>query len=73
MLFETESESFSEFVLAQRFTRARMLADPRLAGRAIGDIAYDAGFADQSYFNRSFRRRFGMTPSEVRVQAARRE
>jgi AraC-like DNA-binding protein len=72
MLFETESESFSEFVLAQRLTRAhRMLADPRLAGRAIGAIAFDAGFADQSYFNRSFRRRFGMTPSEVRVQTLR--
>jgi AraC-like DNA-binding protein len=74
MLFEAERESLSEFVLAQRLVHAhRMLADPRFAGRAIGAIAFEAGFGDLSHFNRNFRRRFGMTPSEARVQAARRE
>jgi AraC-like DNA-binding protein len=29
----------------------------------------DAGFSDQSWFNRSFRRRFGATPSDVRAMA----
>ena len=41
----------------------RMLVDERFAG-PIGAIAFDSGFSDLSHFNRTFRRRFGMTPSE---------
>jgi AraC-like DNA-binding protein len=32
----------------------------------ISDIAFDCGFNDLSYFNRCFRRRFGLTPSAAR-------
>jgi AraC-like DNA-binding protein len=45
-----------------------MLADARYAALGIGTIAYDVGFGDLSYFFRSFRRRFGMTPSDMRAQ-----
>lgn len=70
-LFETENASFSEFVLAQRLTSAhRMLGDPRLATQSISSIAFAAGFGDISYFNRTFRRHFGATPSEVRQSLA---
>jgi AraC-like DNA-binding protein len=70
MPFETEGTTFSEYVLGQRLARAhRMLADPRFSGRAISAIAYDAGFANLSYFNRAFRRRFGETPSDARARA----
>jgi AraC-like DNA-binding protein len=31
----------------------------------------EVGFGDLSYFNRSFRRRFGMTPSDARQHARR--
>jgi AraC-like DNA-binding protein len=73
MLFETEGESSSEFVLGQRLLRAhRMLMDPQCAGRSISAIAFDVGFGDLFHFNRTFRRRFGGTPSEVRSQAQRR-
>ena len=62
--------SLSQFVLDRRLARVhRMLADPRHAHSAIGDIALAAGFGDISTFNREFRRRFGMTPSDVRRQA----
>lgn len=65
-LFEGEGVTFGEFVLGQRLARAhRMLGDSRLSGRAISAIAYDVGFGDLSYFNRTFRRRYGATPSEV--------
>jgi AraC-like DNA-binding protein len=45
------------------------LADPRFVGHPISTIAFEAGFGDLSHFNRTFRRRFGMTPSEVRARA----
>jgi len=70
MLFESEGSSFTDFVLEQRLYRAhRMIADPRHADRMISAIAFASGFGDLSYFNRTFRRRFGMTPSEVRARA----
>jgi AraC-like DNA-binding protein len=71
MLFEDEGTTFSHFVLEARLARAhRMLIDPRSAGRTIGSIAFDCGFGDLSYFNRTFRRRFGATPSDVRAAAS---
>jgi AraC-like DNA-binding protein len=32
----------------------------------VSDIAFDCGFNDLSYFNRCFRRRFGLTPTAAR-------
>jgi AraC-like DNA-binding protein len=70
-LFESEGTTFSEFLLSQRLSRAhRMLTEPRLAQSAVGAIAYDAGFGDLSYFNRSFKRRYGATPRDVRNESA---
>jgi AraC-like DNA-binding protein len=72
MLFETEDASLSEFILAHRLLLARRkLMDPRCIDSPISAIAFDAGFGDLSYFNRTFRRRFGCTPSEVRAQVRR--
>jgi AraC-like DNA-binding protein len=66
-LFEGEGLTFSTFVLAQRLSRAhRMLTDPRFAARSIGSVAFDVGFGDLSYFNRTFRRRYDATPSDIR-------
>jgi len=66
-LFEREQTSLSRFVLGERLTRVhRMLADPRHADRTIAAIAFSAGFGDLSTFNREFRRRLGVMPSEVR-------
>jgi AraC-like DNA-binding protein len=73
-LFESEGTSFTEFVLDQRLSGAyRMLTSPRLTHRSISDIALDVGFRDLSYFNRAFRRRFGQTPSQIRLAALRKE
>jgi AraC-like DNA-binding protein len=70
-LFESEGVTFTDFVLDQRLACAhRLLADPRFAGLKIGMVAAEAGFSDLSYFNRAFRRRFGVTPTDVRAQAA---
>lgn len=66
-LFEDEGTTFTEFVREQRLVRAhRMLISRRFDHRRIGDIAFEVGYSDLSYFNRSFRRRFGTSPSELR-------
>jgi AraC-like DNA-binding protein len=67
MLFEGEGTSVTEFVREERLRRARLLLlSPRFAERRIAEIAYAVGFNDLSYFNRAFRRRFGLSPSEAR-------
>lgn len=67
MLFERAGMTFSEFVLGERLTRAhRLLADPGHLNLKVSEIAYSVGFSDLSYFNRTFRLRFGMTPSDAR-------
>jgi AraC-like DNA-binding protein len=71
-LLAENGTTFTDYVLAGRLTRAhRMLIDPGYADRSISAVAFEAGFGDLSYFNRTFRRRYGATPSDVR-QGARR-
>jgi AraC-like DNA-binding protein len=68
MLFESEGTTFSRFLLDQRLAHAHhMLSNPLLAKRTISTIAYEAGFGDLSHFNRAFRRRYGVTPSDIRA------
>jgi AraC-like DNA-binding protein len=70
-LFASEGVTFSEFVLVRRLAVAhRLLSDRRLAWRSIATVAFDAGFADLSCFNRTFKRKYNATPSEVRAQAS---
>ena len=70
MLFEMEGTTFSQFLLGQRLLRAhRLLNDRPRADRTISAIAFEVGFNDLSYFNRTFRRRFAGSPSDVRAAA----
>jgi AraC-like DNA-binding protein len=70
-LFEGEGLSLSEFVVGRRLARAhQMLCDAGCLAMTISAIAFACGFGDLSYFNRTFRRRYGMTPSDVRQRAA---
>jgi AraC-like DNA-binding protein len=67
ILFEEQGTTFGEFVTERKLDAARaMLRSPRFAGWSIAGIAFETGFKDLSHFNRRFRRRFGMTPSELR-------
>lgn len=69
-LFETEGTTFTDYVLDTRLAHVhRMLIDPRLAHIKIAALASDAGFGDMSYFNRTFRRRYGATPTDLRAQS----
>jgi len=69
-LFEGEGTTFTDYVLEHRLARAhRLLTDPHGASRKISTVAFESGFGDLSYFNRTFRRRYGLAPSEVRAEA----
>jgi AraC-like DNA-binding protein len=72
ILLEETGQTFSEYLLEKRLDRAaQLLRDPHRGYDKISDIAFAAGFIDLSHFNRSFRRRFGETPSDLRATAQR--
>ncbi len=68
--FSREGTTFSRYVLERRLAiaKAMMIADG--ATQPISQVAYGIGFNDLSYFNRTFRSRYGMKPSEWRKLAA---
>ena len=71
-LLEETPKSFYEHVLECRLQQAhRLLRDPASLGLKVADIAFRAGFIDVTYFNRTFKTRFGETPTGVRTNAAR--
>jgi AraC-like DNA-binding protein len=66
-LFAGERTTFSDFVLERRLARARhLLTSSNRPNIAIGTVAFECGFGDLSYFNRSFRRAYGTSPSGIR-------
>lgn len=69
-LFAEQGTSFSDYVTERRLAHIHgCLSDPRQVLRPIGDIAFEAGFIEPSTFYRHFRRRYQMTPSDVRHRA----
>lgn len=52
----------NEFIQDFRLRRAAILLEKK--ADTIAQIAYRVGFADQSYFSKCFRKKFGKTPSE---------
>ena len=71
-LLEETGKPFTEHVRERRLQRAHaILSDPAFSHLRIIDIAFTTGFGDVSHFNRLFRRRFGDTPTGVRVAAGR--
>ena len=61
-------EAGASFTLRLLELRLRKAADllAHAGERRISDIAFACGFNDLSYFNRCFRRRFGLTPTAAR-------
>lgn len=71
-LFETERESFSKYVRERRIELAYRMIQNASGERRISAVAFDCGFGDISNFNRTFRRRYGITPSELLAQSLKR-
>jgi AraC-like DNA-binding protein len=70
LLLEQSGQTFTQYVLQKRLEKVKELLDgDGDQNRKIADIAFAAGFADLSSFNRAFRHHFGDTPSGVRANS----
>jgi AraC-like DNA-binding protein len=68
-LFEAEG-GLARFIQEQRLNRAlRQLVSPSWQGKELIHLATDLQFGSASTFIRAFRRRFGVTPGEIREMA----
>jgi AraC-like DNA-binding protein len=72
-LLEMSGMSFTAHVNELRLQKAFALLAAAGDARRISDIALEVGFSDISHFNRSFRSRFGDTPSGVRARGGQSE
>jgi AraC family transcriptional activator of tynA and feaB len=65
--FQEIGTTFGRWLLHQRLSKcAASLRDPRQAAVSISQVALNWGFNDLSYFNRSFRNFFSVSPREWR-------
>ena len=66
-----EGTSIARYIQERRLARCRRtLKDPQQAHRSLSEIAYGWGFSDMTHFGRSFRKAYGMLPSEYRKLAS---
>jgi AraC-like DNA-binding protein len=71
-LFEAEGVSLSEYVRDRRIELSYRMLQDMSGDRRISSVAFDCGFGDISNFNRAFRRRYGIAPSELVAQTLKR-
>ena len=64
MLKEKKGITMRQYIIAYRFKAAKRMLE--LTDKSIGEIAEECGFTDASYFAKSFKATFGITPKEYR-------
>jgi AraC-like DNA-binding protein len=66
-LFSRQGSTMADWIRAQRLRHCRSdLADPRLRGKSITEIAFFWGFNDSAHFSRTFKQQFGISPRAFR-------
>lgn len=69
-IFEQEGESVTRHLWGRRLERCRVdLADPALRHLSVSELAFRWGFNHIAHFCRSYKRRYGETPSHTRAEA----
>jgi len=67
-LFGDAETPYRTLLRERRLERcAADLSDPRLAFRSVTDIALSWGFVDPAHFSRTFKARYGLSPSDYRA------
>jgi AraC-like DNA-binding protein len=66
--FTSDDGTLADYILLRRLDACmRDLRDPALAAQPITEIALAWGFNSPSHFSRVFKKRFGLSPSDVRA------
>ena len=61
---EKSGKTFSEHITLTRLKRAKALL--RNGNMTIENVAYSVGYPNVEHFNRTFKKRFGITPGQYR-------
>ena len=64
VLKDKKGMTLRQYIIAYRLKLAKRMLE--LSDRSIAEIADETGFTDASYFTKTFRTAFGMTPKEYR-------
>jgi AraC-like DNA-binding protein len=69
LLFQQTDTTVSEYILHKRLYACKQaLTDPVCQGMQVSEIAYRWGFNSISHFCRTFKARYGASPSQIRRQ-----
>ncbi len=72
-IFSRTGTTFSRYVLERRLFLAKTIILADTLATPISQIVYSVGFNDLSYFNRTFRSRYGIRPTDLRRMAGHNE
>lgn len=64
VLKDRKGTTLRQYIIAYRLKLAKKLLDE--SGKSVNEIAEECGFNDPSYFTKTFKSAFGMTPKEYR-------
>lgn len=64
VLKDRKGTTLRQYIIAYRLKLAKKLLDE--SGKSINEVAEECGFNDPSYFTKTFKGAFGMTPKEYR-------
>lgn len=59
-----------KMIMSLRLSWAKKMLDEHcMSGKTLTDIAHEVGFCDQAHFSRSFKKAFGISPSDYREKS----